>query len=208
MLLLTSVILGFFTFFATFYAAFMWRSRRLFQLAAKIPGPKGLPLIGMGHKLMTRDCSKIFRFLVSVSDGYNSIMKIWMGPELLIFVDTPESLQIVLNSPKCLDKSALYNNLILTKGLVIAGGNMWKTHRKILNPSFNLSILQQLIPTFDEKSKIFLKNLEKEVGRKEFDVYGYMSACSLETLLKGTMEVDRDIQSGPLDNKYIHDIEV
>lgn len=189
------------------YVNFLWKRRRLYYLASKIPGPQGLPWLGMAHKFINADFKTILTTLTSMSTGYPSISKIWLGPELLIFAADPESLQIVLNSQKCLDKSPLYDTLLLTKGLVLANGQMWKRHRKILNPAFNIGVLQSLIPLFDEKSRIFIDNLEKQVGKHRFDIYVYMSACSLETLLKGNFDIDRDIQSDPLTNGYLHHIE-
>lgn len=206
--MLQSLLFGSLITLIALYATFVWRRRRMYQLAAKIPGPNGLPFIGHGLKFLNGDFKQIFELLVSITEGYSTISKIWLGPELLVFAETPESLQIVLNSQKCLDKSPLYDVLVLTKGLLVGSGELWKRHRKILNPTFSIGILQQLIPTFDEKSQIFVRNLKKEIGREEFDVYGYMSACSLETLLKGTMEIDRDFQSDPLNNSYINHIEV
>lgn len=208
MLVLQSLVFGILTFLAAFYATFLWKRRRLYYLAAKLPGPRGLPFIGMGHKFFKADFKEIFNFLMTVSNGYKAPMKMWIGPELLVFADTPEILQVVLNSQQCLDKSPLYDVLIVKKGLLVGSGELWRTHRKLLNPSFSISVLQQLIPVFDEKSQIFVKNVETEVNKKEFDVYGYMSACSLETLLKGTMETERDFQSDPFNNDYIHNIEM
>jgi cytochrome P450 len=204
MLVLKSLLFGLLIFLAAFCACFWWSRRRLYHLAAKIPGPKGWPLIGMGHKFINADYKQIFQTLIDATKGYDTIMKIWIGPELVIFAHTPESLQIVLNSQKCLDKSPLYDVLILKAGLLVANGNVWRNHRKILSSAFSIGVLKSLVPTFDEKSKMFVKNLEVEVGKKPFDVYGYTSACSLETLLKGTMSTDRDIQSDPLQNEYIH----
>lgn len=208
MLVLQSLVFGLVIFLAAFYASFRWSRRRFYYLANKLPGPKGLPLLGHAHWLINKSFNEIFEIIMTVTDGYESPGAVWLGPELLIFADTPESLQIVLNSQKCLDKSPLYDVLVLTKGLLVGSGNLWRRHRKILNPSFNIGILQQLIPTFDDKSKIFVKNLAQEIGKKPFDVYNYMSACSLETLLKGTMEVDRDVQSKPFESEYLHHIEV
>lgn len=208
MLVLQSLAFGLLVSLVALYANFLWSRRRLYHLASKIPGPRGLPLIGHGHKFVNVEFTQIFNTLVAVSRSLPSIKKIWLGPELLIFADTPESLQIVLNSQKCLDKSPLYDALMLTKGLVLAGGKMWKTHRKILNPSFSVGVLQNLIPIFDYKSKIFVKSLENLVGSKQIDIYEFVSACSLETLLKGTMDVDRDVLSDPHNDKYLNDCEM
>lgn len=208
MLVAQSLAFGLLIFLVAFYASFLWKRRRLYYLASKLPGPKGLPLVGQAHRFLNADFKDIFDYFVAVPNDYPTPMKIWLGPELVVFADSPESLQIVLNSPKCLDKSPFYDEFVLTKGLLVCGGNMWRNHRRIMNPAFSISVLQKLIPTFDEKSKILLKNLEAEVGKEAFDVYGYITACSMETLLKGTMDVDRDYQSDALTNEFFHHVEM
>jgi cytochrome P450 family 4 len=208
MLVLESLIVGFFTSLLVFYLNFRWKRKRLYELASKLDGPKGLPLIGSGHKFIGVDFDKVFKLAINICAGYRAPAKMWLGPELVVFVDDPECLQVVLNSQKCLDKSPFYDVLILTQGLVISGGKMWKHHRQILNPAFSIGVLQSLVPLFDEKSRIFVKNLKNEVDKKEFDVYHYTSACSLETLLKGTMDLDRDIQSDPSSDSFLHDCEM
>lgn len=59
-------------------------------------------------------------------------------------------------------------------------GAFWKPIRKLLNPSFNLKILQSFVPIFNDKTNIMLDNLEAEVGKKNFDVSQYMFACTLD----------------------------
>lgn len=204
MLVLNSLLFGLFVGLVAFYASFRWRRRRLYYLASKLPGPKGLPFIGMGHKFLTGDFKKIFEAIITFSSGYESPATIWIGPELVIFADTPEILKIVLNSPKCLDKTPFYEAFSLKNGLLLSGGDVWKLHRKILNPSFSLNVLQRLVPLFDQKSKILVRNIAVEVGKKPFDIFYYLSACSLETLLNGTMNLDRNMQSDACQNEYIH----
>lgn len=208
MLVLPSLIFGALISLVAFYANFRWKRRRMYELAEKIPGPKGLPLIGIGHRFLLPNHRKKIKFHAnSGKRSFTSISKVWLGPELLIVINTPEALQIVLNSQHCLNKSKLYDVLPVNKGLVVANGQLWRNHRKILNPAFSTRAIQQLIPTFDEKAKIFTENLRAEVGRGPFDVTGYMAACSLETILKGTMEIDRNIQGDPLNNKYIENFD-
>lgn len=208
MLVLQSLAFGGLICLVAFYASFRWRRRRLYELAEKIPGPIGLPLIGIGYKFLIPNYQKIFEVLDQFSKEFTSPVKAWLGPELMIVADTPDALQIVLNSQDCLDKSPLYDVLMVTKGLLIANGQLWRNHRKILNPVFSLRAIKQLIPTFNEKAKIFTDNLRAKVGKQPFDVSAYLAACTLETILKGMMEVERDIQKDPTNNVYIHDIEM
>lgn len=208
MLVLPSLIFGILICFVAFYATFRWKRRRLYELAAKIPGPDGLPFIGIGHKFLIPGYQKKIKFHRNSGKKFSSLTKLWLGPELLIVVNTPEALQIVLNSQHCLNKSKLYDVVPVNKGLVVANGQLWRHHRKILNPAFTPRAIQQLIPIFDLKANILAENLRAQVGEKPFDVTAYVAACSLETILKGTMEIDRNIQGNPLNNEYIENFEM
>lgn len=193
-----------------FYACanFLWSKRKFYVLAKKLPGPKGLPLIGEAHRLIGANHRDIFKVFVNFTAGYESPAKVWLGPMLLVVVDSPETIKTVLQSQNCINKSSLYDLLVLTKGLLINGGDVWRVHRKILNPSFYFNVLKDYIPIFDEKSRILVNNLECKVGSGEINAFDYLSACSLETILKTTMNLNRDIQSNPIGHKYIHDIEM
>lgn len=59
-------------------------------------------------------------------------------------------------------------------------GAFWKPIRKLLNPTFNLKILQSFVPIFNDKTNIMLENLDKETGNKNFDLSKYMHACTLD----------------------------
>lgn len=194
--MLQSLIWGLLVTVIAFYARFRWRRRRLYELASKFPGPKGFPFIGIGHRYLNQSFKGILEVTLGFSDGHGEEpVAVWLGPELLIFPDTPEMLKTVMNSEHCLDKSKVYEVFLRRFGVGLAGGNVWKRHRKILNPAFSLPILHQLVPIFDEKAKILVKNIRSLVGGEQFDAYERLSACSLETIFKGTMALDRDIQS-------------
>lgn len=208
MSVLHAVIFGLFAIPIGFLGNFWMSRRRLYELAAKLPGPKGLPFIGLGYKFFNVNYKEMFGILSNLTQGYSSPAATWLGPELVVTVDTPEALKIVLNSDKCLNKSPLYDALLLTKGLVLSGGEMWKRHRKILNPTFSIGILQKMVPTFYEKSNILVDNMKTKIDEEQFNVYDYISPCSLESLLKVSMDYDHDYQSKPLDNEYIHHVEL
>lgn len=59
-------------------------------------------------------------------------------------------------------------------------GAFWKPIRKLLNPTFNLKILQSFVPIFNDKTNIMLENLDKEAGNPNFDLSQYMHACTLD----------------------------
>lgn len=59
---------------------------------------------------------------------------------------------------------------------------VWKPHRKLLNPTFNLRILQSFIPIFNEKSNLLVNKIQDEIGKEPFDIMEYFGKCNLETI--------------------------
>lgn len=207
MFVLQSLLFGSLLLLVALYANFLWKRRRLNELARKLPGSNGLPFIGILHKFAFRSYRHYLSVLCEIPDG-NSLTKFWMGPFLSVIINSPENLQIVLNSPKCQKKpEAFYNVWSATEGMVLSHGSLWKRHRKILSSAFTVNVLHRLLPMFHEKSKKSIEVLRKHVNQGEFDVYENVAACSLETLMKGNFNYDRDYQTEPQNAKLLMTVE-
>jgi cytochrome P450 family 313 len=177
-------------------------------MAKGIPGPRGIPFFGEALSVIGDDHSKAFRSLTGLAKDYDTPARIWFGPYCAIILDNPKDLQIVLNSQKCIDKAEVYKFIELRKGLLVSGGDLWKSHRKLLDPSFNVTVLNSLLPAFNEKGKILIRELNKRVGGGDFDCYNQVSGCTLETLLLTMFRIERDVQSNAETNKYLQDMEI
>lgn len=144
---------------------------------------------------------------MKISREYESPSRAWAGYLCFVIVDKPEDLQLVYNSQNCIDKATPYKVFPIQRGLLCNGGETWKTHRKLINPSFSVKILQSFLPIFNNKAKIMIKCLQKHVDGEEFDLYRSLSACTLEALYLTSLGIEKDIQHD-LNNKYLHDMEV
>lgn len=135
---------------------------------------------------------------------YNKFTKLWLGPAMMwILVNDPRSIQKVLLSPQCLEKPFFYKFLRLDNGLIsakckhesdlivvqiqtmlfIVADDVWKVHRKSLNYSFNLRILQTFIPIFIENSQKLVNDLMVNLDRKkEFDMLSYTTKSALNMI--------------------------
>jgi cytochrome P450 len=61
--------------------------------------------------------------------------------------------------------------------------DVWKIHRKMLNYSFNLKILQTFIPTFIENSKKLVEDLSVNIDKTtEFDMLAYTTKSALNMI--------------------------
>jgi cytochrome P450 len=208
MFVLQSLIVGIFVTLVAYYANYQRKRRRFNELAKLLPGRNGLPIIGYLHKFALRGYRDYLNIYAAIPGKDETLTKFWMGPVLMLMINSPENLQVVLNSPKCLKKAGvLYDMWVVTEGLVLSHGSVWKRHRKILNASFTLNALQKLIPMFQEKSMRSIQLLEKYVGKGSFDVYENVAACSLETLMKGNFNFDRDYQTAPHESELLMTME-
>lgn len=52
--------------------------------------------------------------------------------------------------------------------------------RKLMNPCFNMKILQSFVPIFNEKTNLMLSKLDVEVNGGVIDISPYMFACTLD----------------------------
>lgn len=208
MLQLQSYLFGLLVILLARYGVYSWKRRRLYRMASKIPGPSGVPFFGEALSVLGSDHSKAFRSLTSLAKDYATPSRIWYGPYCAIILDNPKDLQIVLNSPKSLEKAEVYQFIGLLKGLVVADVNMWRVHRKILDPAFNMSVLKSFMPMFNDKMRILVREMRKISSQQEVDIFQQISACTLETLLLSSSGVERDIQSNASTNKYLHDVDV
>lgn len=71
------------------------------------------------------------------------------------------------------------NHLIMIHVFI---GHKWRSHRKLIAPTFHLNVLKSFIDLFNENSRQVVKKLDAEAG-KTFDAHDYMSEATVEILL-------------------------
>lgn len=173
-----------------------WRlsRRHLLELAEKIPGPSGLPVLGNALEF-TGTPHKIFSNMYKRSYEYENIVKLWIGPRLLVFLFHPDDVEVILSSQVYIDKSSEYRLFEpwLGDGLLISTGQKWRSHRKLIAPTFHLNVLKSFIDLFNSNSRAVVDKFKKE-GQNTFDCHHYMSECTVEILLETAMGVNKATQ--------------
>ncbi|XP_012540588.1 cytochrome P450 4g15 [Monomorium pharaonis] len=177
-----------------YYVYFKISRRHMLELAEKIPGPEGLPIIG-NLFLLIGSSDTMFRNLYRKSFEFDQVIKIWLGPKLLVFLMDPRDVEIVLSSHVYIDKSSEYRFFQpwLGNGLLISTGSKWRAHRKLIAPTFHLNVLKTFIDLFNANSRAVVEKMRQE-GDKEFDCHDYMSECTVEILLETAMGVSKSTQ--------------
>lgn len=167
------------------YLVLRWKQRRFYQISAELPGPVSYPLIGSVHLFIGKTNEELFAILNGFVKTYSSPCRGWLGPKLFVFIDNPEDIQVVLNSPNCLEKAEIYRFIRSLNGLFTSPVNIWKVHRKLLSPCFSPLVLSSFISKFNSKSATLVQQVGKNIGRAEYDSYGDISRCTLDMICGG-----------------------
>lgn len=112
-----------------------------------------------------------FKIMADICYQHPDLMKIWLGPNLVVFANHPQRIQKILLSQKCADKWELfYSFMDRENGLISARTNLkWKEHRKFFNCCFSVQNIQSFVSSFARCSDDLCDTLEKESDCIEFD---------------------------------------
>ncbi|XP_077287523.1 cytochrome P450 4g15-like isoform X2 [Arctopsyche grandis] len=165
------------------------------KLGNSIPGPAGLPFLGIaliGLGKTPHGTNNIVEKALEIGKNFGPVIRAWLGPKLLIFLTEPDDVEVILNSQIHIDKSTEYRFFKpwLGEGLLISSGEKWRSHRKMIAPTFHLNILKSFIGVFNTNSQAVCERLEKEIG-KTFDVHDHLSGVTVDILLETAMGISR-----------------
>ncbi|XP_052864853.1 probable cytochrome P450 4aa1 [Anopheles cruzii] len=156
-------------------------------LAFRLPGPKAYPVIGNCLEIARNDL--ISREMSQAYKNYGPIARIWISVFPMFVVFEPNDLKIILSSKKHTNKSLFYKLLhnFLGRGLITSSGHKWSTHRKLIQPTFNIQILEKFIETFADSAGSLIEKLPKE--ETVLNVTEYVNNCVLDILNEAVLGV-------------------
>ncbi|KAJ8976569.1 hypothetical protein NQ317_016363 [Molorchus minor] len=126
------------------------------------------------------------------SEIKSDVVRVFLGTKLFVALMDARDVEIILGSNVHIQKSdeyALFEPW-LGDGLLISKGEKWKSHRKMIAPTFHSSILKSFMPVFNKNAQNLIDSFTKELG-KTFDVHDYMSGTTVDTLLETAMGVKK-----------------
>ncbi|XP_069680175.1 cytochrome P450 4C1-like isoform X1 [Periplaneta americana] len=162
---------------------------RIKRMMDKLPGLPSYPILGSILPYIFVKPEDRWGLTYKIAVQYKPLIKWWIGPFPAITIVHPDFAEAVLNNTHTIEKTKLYKIMEpwLGSGLITSTGLKWHTHRKIITPSFHFKILENFVPIFSEKADILVKKLKEEVGGRVFDVYPYVSACTLDIICESAM---------------------
>ncbi|XP_066244906.1 cytochrome P450 4d2-like [Euwallacea similis] len=123
-----------------------------------------------------------------------------------IVTKNAELLEFVLSSNKILSKSHDYDFFLpwLGEGLLTSKGAKWKSHRKAITPTFHFSILEHFVDIFNSNVDVMIEKLKRvELSKNSFDVYQYVTACTLDIICETAMGINLQSQESNVGDEYI-----
>ncbi|GBP96009.1 Cytochrome P450 4g15 [Eumeta japonica] len=88
-------------------------------------------------------------------EKYGSVIRAWFGSRLIVFLMEPRDVEVILSSQIHIDKSAEYQFFEpwLGEGLLISSGEKWRSHRKMIAPTFHINILKSFVGVFNKTAE-------------------------------------------------------
>ncbi|KAL5287924.1 CYP4V2 family protein [Megaselia abdita] len=174
-----------------FIVIFNRKRARMVKLIEKIPGPAALPILGNSIE-MNVDHDELFMRMTGLQKLWgarNGICRAWQGLDPYVLLFEPETVEPILSSSKFIDKSQDYVYLQpwLGTGLLTSFGRKWHSRRKILTPAFHFKILDDFLDVFNEQSIVLTNKLEKEVDKGSFNIFPYVTLCTLDIVCETAM---------------------
>ncbi|XP_049871286.1 cytochrome P450 4C1-like [Pectinophora gossypiella] len=113
---------------------------------------------------------------------HGGVTRLLVGPFTYYVITDPDAILNVMNV--ALDKGVFYRfwDRWLGDGAVVASAEVWKPHRKLLNPMFNQHILEDYLQIFNSQARRIVELLSKEAGKGQFDPLPALALVNMETI--------------------------
>ncbi|XP_045523199.1 cytochrome P450 4g15-like isoform X2 [Pieris brassicae] len=102
----------------------LWRCRnkRMLMLAAQLPGPTALPILGNALMFMTKPEEQLKK-IATLLEKYGDYIRFWLGPDLVIVIKDPNDIRCLLTSNKMNQKGPAYDYMtpFIGKGILTGG---------------------------------------------------------------------------------------
>ncbi|CAH2062931.1 unnamed protein product, partial [Iphiclides podalirius] len=175
---------------------YRWQQQtKIFKLGNRLPGPSTVPLFGNALLAVGKKPDELITMGLDYIEKYGTVVRGWIGSKLVVFLCDADDAEVILNSHVHIDKSSEYRFFKpwLGEGLLISSGEKWRSHRKMIAPTFHINILKSFIGVFNQNSRNVVEKMRGEMG-KVFDVHDYMSGVTVDILLETAMGITRETQ--------------
>ncbi|XP_058797638.1 cytochrome P450 4C1-like isoform X2 [Phymastichus coffea] len=176
-------------------ADFCKNTAKTIKLAATLPGPPVFPLIGNALKLACYPEKILDRFL-ELARNYQTPMRFWLGPQILIVLSEPRDYEVILGCREGSYKHEIYHvaKPLFGQGLLTGSGPRHRNHRKVILPMLNNKALTEYFAYFNKHSLFCSKLLDKKVNTGPFNIHEFMTNCSYDIVFETILGLSANAQ--------------
>ncbi|EGT35361.1 hypothetical protein CAEBREN_10377 [Caenorhabditis brenneri] len=167
---------------------------------SKIPGPPLQPIMGNTYIFQNRPNEEfqiVFREEArKARERGDTVIRFLLPGKLIVWPLTGKALAQLLESTTEIHKGSDYSMFEpWIGGLLLLVGDRWKSHRKMISPTFHFAKLEGYFNVFNSESKIFTECLEKFAESGEtVDIFPYINRCLLDIICETAMGTKVDAQ--------------
>ncbi|CAI2355020.1 unnamed protein product [Caenorhabditis sp. 36 PRJEB53466] len=182
--------------------------------ARTLPGPPIHPIFGNAAFFQGKTNDEVLETFVETANKLReqgeTVMRIVMMSRMYVYPLDGKTVQKLLESTTELDKGDDYGfpAAWLGRSVLLDGyGERWRTHRKLLTPTFHFAKLEGYLKVFNNESQILVDHLGKFADSGEtVDVFPFIKHCTLDTICETAMGTKVDAQSNP-EHPYVKAVE-
>ncbi|XP_050353173.1 cytochrome P450 4C1-like [Nymphalis io] len=169
-----------------------WQHRRMLELAALVPGPPALPVLGNALMFMAHPEEQLIK-IAELLNKYGQYVKFWLGSDLNICVKNPADIKYLLTSNKVNQKGPLYEFMTTFIGRgILTGGPTWRLYRKIATPSYNKKSVKVFGDVFNREAECLSNVLCNKDPAIIFDVYYDVVNCTTQCICQTLMGLSKE----------------
>nr|QST15020.1 CYP4AP7 protein [Diaphanosoma celebensis] len=181
-----------------------YKTLRFNCLLNRLPGPPFVPLVGNSQELSGAVDDLLEILCNDWARKYGGIYKAYIGPKPHIMISSPDIIQVMLSSPRILDKGITYYFLCpwLGEGLLTSTEGKWLLRRCLLTPAYE-SQLADVMETSNEEMIILSHQIDKNIenGDTEMDIYPLVSRCALDMICE--IAAGQAVNAQTEDSEYV-----
>ncbi|XP_016989912.1 probable cytochrome P450 311a1 [Drosophila rhopaloa] len=171
------------------------RKWALLRLGTSLPGPWAFPLLGNAQMVGKLKPEFIFLVFTEMRDRFGATYRLWLGPQLWVFLHSAEETRQALHDPT-LRKAETFLQLepLIGNGLLISHGAHWTRQRRLLTPAFQPQLLRSFAPDIAGHVERLVTRLAATKGAF-LEVTDPLFACLLDAIVDTSMGANLNTQS-------------
>ncbi|GMS96539.1 hypothetical protein PENTCL1PPCAC_18714 [Pristionchus entomophagus] len=183
-----------------------------YPLVKKLPGPKGLPVIGSVMDVIGDTTVPLLFFLDEAKKararGEQTLTVNIIG-RIMTLPLNGAMVKAIVESNDLMAKGKDYDFLSAWVGvdsILITSAEIWKDSRKRLTPMFHYTMLEGYMDTFNKHAHHMVEVLKKERLKGPVDMRNILKGSSLDIIVDTTMGCNFSFLTNP-DHPYIHAVD-